>query len=85
MKIVCTSAMRLGSLAHLAILEPELMATNVAVMPQCDRRTKAGKEEYAKALEDAEAEGKQLVTASDYATVTAMKRAVKHSRHHDHC
>tara|TARA_R100000458_G_C8274625_1_gene249620 strand:- start:1631 stop:2515 length:885 start_codon:yes stop_codon:yes gene_type:complete len=72
-----TPAMRLGSLAHLAILEPELMATTVAVMPQCDRRTKAGKEEYAKALEDAEAEGKQLVTASDYATVTAMKRAVK--------
>jgi len=39
-------ALRWGTLVHLRILEPALFHSTVVVAPQCDRRTKAGKEIY---------------------------------------
>lgn len=42
-----TDALRFGSLAHMAILEPEKFKRNLVVEPKFDRRTKLGKLEYA--------------------------------------
>jgi exodeoxyribonuclease VIII len=41
-----TPALKLGRLAHLAALQPDLCRETVFVAPDCDRRTKAGKETY---------------------------------------
>ena len=38
-----TDAMRFGSAAHLALLQPDEFGNQVIVAPQCDRRTKEGK------------------------------------------
>ena len=43
----------IGSGLHEIILEPELFKTNYAVCPDVDRRTKQGKEDYAKFVETA--------------------------------
>lgn len=42
-----TDAMSLGTLLHTLVLEPENFAASVAVAPEINRRTNAGKEEYA--------------------------------------
>lgn len=47
-----SEAMRIGEVLHLMTLEPHLLNKHVAVQPELDRRTKAGKEEYTKFLED---------------------------------
>ena len=44
-------AMALGTAAHLATLEPDLFESSVVVSPTVDKRTKAGKEEYAAFIE----------------------------------
>lgn len=46
-----SSAMALGTAAHLAILEPDVFEHGVIVRPNVDRRTKAGKAEYAEFIE----------------------------------
>ena len=42
-----TAAMALGSAVHCAVLEPTRFATDYVVAPECDKRTKAGKEQWA--------------------------------------
>jgi exodeoxyribonuclease VIII len=42
-----TDAMKLGSMVHCMMLQPELFNDQFAVMPDVNRRTNAGKEEYA--------------------------------------
>lgn len=42
-----TPAMRIGSAVHCAALEPERFSAEYAVAPECDKRTKAGKERFA--------------------------------------
>ena len=42
-----TPAMRIGTLTHLAVIEPDRFATEVMVAPNVDRRTSAGKAEWA--------------------------------------
>jgi hypothetical protein len=67
-------AQALGTLVHLLTLEPEREAHEVAVAPELDRRTKAGKEAY-----DAfhvESQGKLIVTADDLARARAIREAV---------
>jgi exodeoxyribonuclease VIII len=39
-----TPALRLGRLIHLSILQPDLYDAQIVVAPECDRRTKDGKE-----------------------------------------
>lgn len=46
-------AMRLGTLVHTLVLEPEAFAERYIVAPACDRRTKAGKETWAAFVDDA--------------------------------
>lgn len=42
-----TAAMRIGQAVHAAVLEPGHYAADFAVVPECDRRTKEGKEMFA--------------------------------------
>lgn len=67
-----TPAMAFGTLVHSMILEPDTVDSLYHVM-QASATTKAGKAEKAQAL----AEGKTIVSASDYERVKAMQERVK--------
>ena len=69
-----TPAMRIGTLAHLAALEPDEWQSSVVVMPPVDRRTKAGKEEAA-AFEEANA-GLSIVSLHEHYTASRIAEAV---------
>jgi exodeoxyribonuclease VIII len=56
-------------------LEPEKWAETAAVAPVVDRRTKAGREEYAAFV--AENEGKAVVTAADMEIINGVTKAVR--------
>lgn len=66
-----TAAMRLGTLVHCAVLEPDELALRYAIAP--DRRTKEGKT----AAAEFEAAGIEPVSAADMATAIAMRDAVR--------
>ena len=60
----------IGSALHELILEPELFNSHYYVMPKCDLRTKAGKQEYSEAL--AKADGKVIINDEDLSMITQM-------------
>jgi len=66
-----TAAMRLGSLVHCAVLEPDELLQRYAVAP--DRRTKAGKEQAERIV----AEGLEPVSDSDMALALSMAASVR--------
>ena len=66
--------MRLGTALHTHVLELSRWDEEIAVAPQCDRRTKAGKDAFA--AFEASSSGKTIITADDAAQVMAMGRAV---------
>lgn len=47
-----SDAMRLGSYLHAMVLEPETLTERFAIMPKVDRRTKEGKEQWARFQEN---------------------------------
>lgn len=65
-----TPALGLGHLVHQVILEPERLAADYLVAPKVDRRTKAGKLEWAKFEE--RAEGRIIVTKEDMETAKIL-------------
>jgi exodeoxyribonuclease VIII len=66
--------MRIGSLTHLAVLEPDLFASSCAVIPSIDRRTKQGKSEFdAFAAEHPESE---LITSDEHSRILAIRDSV---------
>lgn len=69
-----TAAQALGTLVHLLVLEPE-RETEVAVAPECDRRTKAGKDAWTEF--QAEAADRLIVTAEQWDTARRMRDAVR--------
>jgi len=69
-----TPAMRKGTLTHLAILEPDRFKSEIAVAPECDRRTTKGKELWTEFV--AAHEGKEIITAQEFAELDAMRLAV---------
>lgn len=69
-----TPSMILGSAFHKLVLEPEDFDKEFAVYPQCDRRTKQGKEIYAKFLENAS--DKQIISEEQYETICGMRDSV---------
>ena len=74
-----TDAMRLGEALHTAILEPDLFASNYAVAPKVDGRTKEGKQ--AKAEFELANGHKTIIDMEDYATCLAMHDSVRtHSK-----
>lgn len=70
-----TKALLEGRAAHKLILEPDEFFDEFAVCPQCDRRTKEGKEIYAKFL--TESEGKEVLPAESYEMIQEMAEAIK--------
>jgi exodeoxyribonuclease VIII len=71
-----TPAMQLGTLTHTAILEPDLLDTQILIRPELDARTKAGKELLAALQAQAAAENRILVTQEDADRVRHMRDAV---------
>ena len=65
-----SSSLIFGSMVHKLLLEPDTFADEYIVAPQIDRRTKAGKEEYAAFCETAKE--KCVISLEDYETATAM-------------
>jgi hypothetical protein len=70
-----TEALDFGRLFHATVLEPESVQHEFVTMPSgIDRRTKVGKEEYAKFM--AEAVGRTVVTEEQMATAEAMAKSI---------
>lgn len=69
-----TPAMILGTAIHSIILEPDLFVHQYAPNPGIDRRTKAGKEEWAAFV--AENAGKQILSDEDYQICLRVRDAV---------
>ena len=61
-----TKALMLGSLGHTLILEMDKLTERYLVMPKVDARTKAGKEQKLLAQEQANSEGKTLISQEDF-------------------
>jgi exodeoxyribonuclease VIII len=68
-----TSAMVLGQALHVALLEPQNFMGQYAAAPKCDRRTNAGKAEYA-AFQEANA-GKIALTCDEMDECNALAEA----------
>lgn len=66
-----TPALVFGQLLHTMVLQPVYIRRDFAVMPTIDRRTKAGKEEFAAFEENSK--GKTVVTAEIFQTAVAMR------------
>ncbi|MBV5333344.1 PD-(D/E)XK nuclease-like domain-containing protein, partial [bacterium] len=69
-----TGAFRLGSAVHCAVLEEKEFASRYVLRPDCDRRTKEGKIQFAEFA--AQHAGKTLLDADEMAQVVAMREAV---------
>lgn len=63
-----------GSACHKLVLEPETFDNEFVVAPEINRRTNAGKEEWAKFLE--ENAGKTIISQDDLDTIMEMSRVV---------
>lgn len=70
-----TPAMNIGSAFHTMLLEPELFDSEYAIMPDINRRTKEGKEQYQQFLDDSQ--GKAILTQEQHEKVTQMAFCVK--------
>jgi len=78
-----TEALRIGSLFHAMVLEPDTVHGLYMVAPKVDRRTKEGKHEYELFL--AEAVNKSVVSDREYLTATMMANStVPHALKHLH-
>ena len=65
-----TPAMKLGRAVHARLLQPETFDDGYVVVPDCDRRTKAGKALWTDLLET----GKELISGEDMETILAMEK-----------
>ena len=64
-----------GSAFHCAALEPARFASEYVVAPKCDKRTKAGKEEYT--AFEAQNGGKEFLDPDDMTAILAMSENIK--------
>ncbi len=70
-----TPAMRLGTLTHTVVLEPQLFRESATVHPEgIDRRTSAGKLAWAEF--EVQAEGKEIVTTEEMSKLCQIQQAV---------
>lgn len=69
-----TPALKFGRAYHKFCLEPYDFDNEYVVSPKFDRRTKEGKEAYAKF--EKEAEGKEVIDEDTYQTLTEMRTAL---------
>ena len=73
-----TKALRMGSLIHCAVLQPELLNAKFITAPEVDRRTKEGKEAYA-AFQTSLQPGMTVVSAEESAECHLIAAAAKHT------
>lgn len=71
---VSTPALVFGKAAHKYMLEQDEFFDEFAVAPVCDRRTKEGKETYARFLE--ESIGKDVISNEDFEVIMDMHKAL---------
>lgn len=69
-----TDSMTLGKAFHCLVLEPHKFDAEFSIAPECDRRTKAGKELYESFLKTSE--GKTVLSRGSYDTAVDMAVAV---------
>lgn len=69
-----TAAFAFGRAAHKYILEKDDFFNEFAIVPQCDRRTKEGKELYNAFL--VESQGKEVISADEYLQIQQMSEAI---------
>lgn len=70
-----TPAQTFGIAAHKYILEPDSFMDEFAVAPECDRRTKAGKEAFAAFVDSAD--GKSIISKEDFGKLKDMRKALE--------
>lgn len=70
-----TANMKFGTLVHTLVLEPELVATEIAVSPKFDKRTTIGKQ--AAAEFEIRAEGKMVIDEDLFAKAQRVADAVR--------
>lgn len=71
-----TAAQRLGSLIHLAVLEPKVFDATIVVAPECDKRTTAGKEIWA-AFQSSLKPGQEAISQKDGEVITNVSIAAR--------
>lgn len=77
-----TNDLILGQAFHKITLEPDTFYEEFAVMPNCDRRTKEGKETYARFMEENSTNGdKTIITEEDYKTISGMRDSVRANKY----
>lgn len=72
-----TPALTFGSACHKFILEPGTLSDEYAVAPDIDRRTKEGREAYARFVLDSA--GKEIISADDFLTICEMAVALRNN------
>lgn len=78
-----SDAMRLGSYLHAMVLEPETLTERFAIMPKVDRRTKEGKEQWARFQEMNK--GLEWVTQDQHDQAELLANSVlRHETFSDH-
>ena len=70
-----TAAMEFGTLLHTLVCEPFDFASRYAVAPEVDRRTKAGKQQWADF--NVLAQSREVVTKGDYTAASEMAKAIQ--------
>lgn len=75
-----TDSLRFGIAAHKWLLEPEDFENEIAIIPALDRRTKAGKEEWAEFSLMCERENKTAITAQDFEQIREMASVVRENK-----
>lgn len=70
-----TPAMRIGTLTHLAVLEPDRFDSECVVMPSMDRRTKAGKELWEQFQADYPEH--ELLTSDEHTRIMGIRDAIR--------
>lgn len=73
-----TPSLTFGQLVHKLILQPETLYDDFAIVPEIDRRTKAGREAYAEWASGVETQ--TIVDSDDFKKAQEMARAVLQNR-----
>lgn len=66
-----TPALAFGRALHMAVLQPMEFANHYRLAPNCDRRTKAGKDEYSGFIQSLRAD-QEPISPDDYTTIIGM-------------
>jgi hypothetical protein len=72
------ASQRLGTALHALLLEPAKFEAQIAIAPECDRRTKDGKATW-EAFQE-QAEGRTVITADQGESLRGMVEAVRSSK-----